>query len=87
MKIETTRGYGKVVNPVNGEEIDVEGIIEVDSETYEALKEKYSGFRIVDDKPRGSGSEDGGAETYECGINGCSRNVDGPNETCWQHED
>ena len=25
--------------------------------------------------------------TYYCGVNDCSREVDGPDESCWQHED
>lgn len=25
-------------------------------------------------------------ETYECGVNGCSREVDSEDETCWQHQ-
>lgn len=25
-------------------------------------------------------------ETYYCGVNGCSRTVDNPEDTCWQHE-
>lgn len=25
--------------------------------------------------------------SYECGVNGCSRTVDGPDDTCWQHEE
>jgi hypothetical protein len=86
IKIECTRGFGKVVNPLNGEEIDVQEPLEVDKETFKALDAEYPGFRIVDDEPQGKESEDGTVE-YTCGVNGCSRKVDGPNETCWQHPD
>lgn len=27
------------------------------------------------------------SEEYECGVNGCSRTVDGAEKRCWQHED
>jgi len=26
------------------------------------------------------------AETYHCGVNGCSREVDSEDATCWQHQ-
>ena len=26
-----------------------------------------------------------GSDGYTCGVNGCSRDVDGPEATCWQH--
>lgn len=26
------------------------------------------------------------AEAYTCGVNGCGRTVDSPEETCWQHD-
>lgn len=26
-------------------------------------------------------------EEHECGVNGCSRSVDSPEDVCWQHED
>lgn len=29
--------------------------------------------------------EDGPPDTT-CGVNGCSRSVDAPGETCWQHD-
>ena len=25
--------------------------------------------------------------TYRCGVNDCSREVDSPDATCWQHDD
>jgi hypothetical protein len=25
-------------------------------------------------------------DTYNCGVNGCSREVDAPDATCWQHD-
>lgn len=28
---------------------------------------------------------DAEAETFRCGINDCSREVDSPEDTCWQH--
>lgn len=29
----------------------------------------------------------GEEETHDCGVNGCSRTVDTPEQTCWQHPD
>lgn len=30
---------------------------------------------------------DGDEATYECGVNGCSRDVESPADTCWQHSE
>jgi len=30
---------------------------------------------------------DSGESEPTCGVNGCSREVDTPDETCWQHSD
>lgn len=35
-----------------------------------------------DESEAESGSE---TEAFECGVNGCSREVDSPEDTCWQH--
>jgi hypothetical protein len=32
-----------------------------------------------------SDGEDTDAESYQCGVNGCSREVDSEDATCWQH--
>jgi len=34
---------------------------------------------------RANVDNDGAA--YECGVNGCSREVDSPDDTCWQHDE
>lgn len=31
--------------------------------------------------------EDAEAETYTCGVNGCSRDVESEDATCWQHNE
>jgi hypothetical protein len=85
MKIHCTRGFGRVEHPETGEEIDVEEPFETDRATFEALDEAYPGFEVVDSE--GESAEDTDAEPDElvCGVNGCSRSVDSPSESCWQH--
>jgi len=31
--------------------------------------------------------EDTATETFRCGVNDCSRTVDSPEDTCWQHSE
>lgn len=84
MKVECTRGFGLVENPLTGEQIDVEGAFETDRETYEALDEAYAGFRVVDEgDPEPEPPEQD--TDPKCGVNGCGRSVDSPEATCWQH--
>jgi hypothetical protein len=80
VKVECTRGFGRVEHPETGEEINVEEPFETDQETFALLDDAYPGFRIVE---RLDGTQD--TEDYNCGVNGCSRDVDGPEDTCWQH--
>lgn len=60
MIVESTRGFGKVKNPLTGDDIDVQDPFETDRETFEALDKRYPGFQIVSesDNPKGSGGED-----------------------------
>jgi len=53
------------------------------------IEERNSKGGSSDSEPHPSEGETTDAETdgYTCGVNGCSRTVDGPNETCWQHSD
>lgn len=50
-------------------------------ELLESVADPQPGFETVDepetDEPDG----------YECGVNGCSRSVDAPDATCWQHDE
>jgi len=89
MKIECTRGFGLVEHPDTGEEINVVDPFETDRETYEALTDAYPGFRVIEDGDSGrdSGGKDGENTDTEptCGVNGCGRTVDTPEDTCWQH--
>jgi len=76
MIVECTRGFGLVENPETGEQINVEEPFETDAETFELLKDTYPGFRIVEEDTE-----------PQCGVNGCTRTVATPEDTCWQHED
>jgi hypothetical protein len=95
MKVRCTRGFGKVTDPETGEEINVEDTFEVSEAVFERLDDAYPGMEVVN-----GGSETGDesadtsdtteeqsaeAETFRCGINDCSREVDNPEATCWQH--
>lgn len=57
--------------------IDDEGCFEAPEAWCEAFAERYDteldSLRVAD--------------THDCGVNGCSRDVDSPEATCWQHED
>lgn len=92
MKLENTRGFYSVEGP-DGEEIILDGVVEVSEDTGEYLQANYSGFTVVeapslDENPQGSTVENTDTEPdeYVCGVNGCSRTVDSPEATCWQHE-
>jgi len=73
----------------DGEELVVDG--ETDAQ---ALVDTYPNVRwadagrdhtvdTTDQTPRGEVDTDGA--TYYCGVNECSREVDSPEATCWQH--
>jgi hypothetical protein len=91
MIVESTRGFGKVKNPLTGEQIDVEEPFETDRKTFEALRERYPGFEVVSegDDPKGKTEESGEEEPEEftcAGNDGeCSRAVDEQGMRCWQH--
>lgn len=81
MIIKCTRGFGLVEHPETGEQINVEEEFETDRETFELLNDSYPGFEIVAE------SEDTGGDSEDivCGVNDCSRSVESPDDTCWQH--
>lgn len=83
MKIECNRGFGKVENPLDGSELAVETPIDGDTALLNALKEEYGEHTFEAVEPHPNGDED--TEEYTCGVNDCSRSVDSPEETCWQH--
>lgn len=85
MKLNCTRGFGKVEGP-DGEDIDVEDTFEVDDETAEYVLSNYPGMEVVedavvDDSPTPEPEE----TTIHCGVNDCSREVESEDATCWQH--
>jgi len=75
MIVECTRGFGLVEHPETGEDIDVQEPFKTDQETFELLKDAYPSFRVVEEDT-----------DPQCGVNGCTRTVSTPEETCWQHE-
>lgn len=72
-------GWGAVDHPETGE------LIQLDephpNEVAEIVAHHYDSIRVLYD----GDSDERGDEDYNCGVNGCSRTVDNPDETCWQH--
>lgn len=86
MKAKCTRGFHSVEHPETGETIVVEEPFETDRETFELLREEYSGFMEVEESEgEYPVSEDG--EPLCVGKEGgqCSRVVEEPGSVCWQH--
>jgi len=82
MKAEIHSGWGAIEH--EGETYDVQdGTLEADETVITSLHERY-GEKV---KPL-----DESAENVEsvgepvCGVNGCSRDVESPEDRCWQHE-
>jgi len=92
MKAICTRGFGIITDPETGEEINVEDEFEVSEAVFERLKAEYSGIEAVSsgetqtDESSSTETESPEAETFRCGVNDCSRDVDSPEDVCWQHE-
>lgn len=90
MKVECTRGFGKVEDPETGEEIDVQEPFETDQETFERLDEYYPGFRVIEQGESEAGEDyptNGDGEPLCVGKEDgqCSRTVDESGGVCWQH--
>jgi len=83
-EVSCTRGFGRITDPQTGERYNVErdNSVEVSDEVAERLKAEYSGIEVVDVESNPKGSDD---DEYVCGVNDCSRTVDSPEATCWQH--
>jgi len=73
-QVSCTRGFGIITDPQTGEEYNVAGAntVEVPADVATRLKSNYSGVVVEEHK-------------HTCGENGCSRTVDSPEDTCWQH--
>jgi len=84
MKAKCTRGFGKVEDPKTGEEINVESEFEVSKAVFDRLQDAYPGFEAVSSDET-SDTEQAEAQTFRCGVNDCSREVDSASATCWQH--
>ena len=85
MKAKCTRGFGKVEDPATGETINVESEFEVSKAVFDRLQDEYPGFEAVSSDET-SDTDQAETETFRCGVNGCSREVDSESATCWQHE-
>jgi len=84
-QVSCTRGFGIITDPKDGEEYNVAGdnTVLVSAEEAHRLKESYSGIVVADiDK---TPTPEGDKDTFQCGVNDCSREVDSPKDTCWQH--
>jgi len=76
--------------------LDGETLVVEDAATAERLVERYPNVSWTDDATdaptpdersvtRGTVEPD--SASYDCGVNGCSRSVDSPDDACWQHEE
>jgi len=76
-EVYCTRGFGIITDPETGEEYHVAGdkTIEVRDDVATRLA-AISGVVVEDTAP----------DTFRCGVNDCSREVDTPDAVCWQHE-
>jgi len=92
MKGKCTRGFGLIEDPETGDEINVEDEFTVSEEVFERLKANYPGIEAVSqnetqtDTETSTETESPETETFRCGVNGCSRDVDSPEGVCWQHQ-
>jgi len=87
-EVKCTRGFGEIQDPRTGKSYNVENdnTVEVTAEVAHILKEAHSGIVVSeapssDSNPKGSDGDTG----HACGVNDCSRTVDSPEATCWQH--
>lgn len=76
-EVHCTRGFGLLEDEQTGETYNVEGdnSVEVEDDVAKRLKAQHSGVVVSEVEP----------EKHTCGVNDCSRTVDGPDKTCWQH--
>jgi len=86
MKGKCTRGFGIITDPETGKEINVEDTFEVSEPVFQRLRETYPGIEQVVDPPDESVRD----TPAICGVEKsdgkpCSREVDAPDATCWQH--
>lgn len=69
------------------------GVLETASDVEAtSLVDRYPNVYRVDDEPDDDGAgesprleADNTGTTPVCGVNGCSREVEDPEDTCWQH--
>jgi len=85
MKGKCTRGFGYITDPETGDEIDVQDTFEVEQDVFDRLKANYPGIVAVETPDSDTKDAPVESEEYECGVNGCSRDVESPEQTCWQH--
>jgi len=72
-------GEAEDLGSFDGEILEVEELNDLD---------KYHNVEVVSsDTNPGVTATQSDESTYHCGVNGCSRKVDSPEETCWQHSE
>ncbi len=74
-RLECSRGWGKVYDPETDRDVSIGE--DIDPDVAERMADRYGPITVLE-------SEDND-ESHECGVNGCSRTVDDPEATCWQH--
>lgn len=67
--------FGEWIEPVNPK-----------GETPEDTDAESEDAESVSEGSEDNSDEGSETETFACGVNGCSREVDSESDTCWQHE-
>jgi hypothetical protein len=80
-QVRCTRGFGVITDPESGTEYNVQrdNTVEVADSVAERLQANYPGVVVSDVESEPV------EENPTCGVNGCSREVDDPSDSCWQH--
>jgi len=76
-------GWGAVDDPKTGNLIQLDESHPAD--VCERVAAKYDRIEVVGLDGSEEREESEESEGYVCGVNDCSRNVDSPEATCWQH--
>lgn len=79
-RLECSRGWGAVADPETGDDVSLAETVPDDVAL--RLADHYTPITAVD---LGDEPDEDAADDYSCGVNGCSRDVDAPDDTCWQH--
>jgi len=90
-RLRSSRDYiGAVDHPETGALIQLDeshpsDVAEVVTAEYDFLHVESEANDADADDSAPDAADDAEAETFRCGVNDCSREVNDPSEHCWQH--